>query len=128
MSILGSVFRDLMQLRADASAARPEQRDERLCIFIGYDPRQAVAYNVLQYSLLSRSSRPLSITPLVLETLPIGRQGLTPFTYSRFLVPWLCNYEGWGLFLDLDMLALGDISEVSRGSHGPSGEPGATGG
>jgi len=112
MSILGSVFRDLMQLRADASAARPEQRDERQRIFIGYDPRQAVAYNVLQYSLFTRSSQPLSITPLVIETLPIGRQGLTPFTYTRFLVPWLCNYEGWGLFLDLDMLALGDIAEV----------------
>ena len=112
MSILGSVFRGLMQLRTDAYAARPEQRDECLSIFIGYDPRQAVAYNVLQYSLLTRASRPLSITPLVIETLSIGRQGLTPFTYTRFLVPWLCNYEGWGLFLDLDMLALGDISEV----------------
>lgn len=38
--------------------------------------------------------------------------GLTPFTYSRFLVPHLCNYEGWALFLDTDMLVIGDVAEL----------------
>ena len=107
MSILLGVLRDLV-------GRGPDQRsvEESLRVFIGYDERQPVAFNVLQQSLLSRSSRPLSITPLVLETLPIERRGLTPFTFTRFLVPWLCRYEGWALFLDLDMLALGDIGEV----------------
>jgi len=81
-------------------------------IFIGYDHRQPIAYNVLQHSILSRASRPVSITPLVLKQLPITRQGLTPFTFSRFLVPWLCKYEGVALFLDLDMLVLADIAEL----------------
>ena len=60
-------------------------------VFIGYDPRQPVAYNVLQHSIVIRTEYPVSITPLVLETLPITRKGLTPFTWSRFLVPFLCN-------------------------------------
>jgi len=68
------------------------QSNQPLRIFIGYDHRQAVAYNVLQFSLFRRSSRPLSISPLVLPTLPMTRQGLTPFTFSRFLVPWLCDF------------------------------------
>lgn len=81
-------------------------------IFIGYDPRQAVAFNVLQHSILARATRPVSIRPLVLDTLPIRRHGLTPFTYSRFLVPWLCNFEGRALFLDADMLVLDDIGKL----------------
>lgn len=81
-------------------------------IFIGYDHRQPISYNVLQSSIIRRTTKPVSISPLILRTLPITRQGLTPFTFSRFMVPYLCNYEGWALFLDIDMLVLGDISEL----------------
>ena len=83
-----------------------------LRIFIGYDPRQPVSYNVLQDSIVANSSQPVAITPLVLKTLPITRKSLTEFTFSRFLVPYLCNYEGWGLFLDADIVLRGDIAEL----------------
>lgn len=83
-----------------------------LKIFVGYDHRQPISLNVLASSIYTRSSVPVSIIPLVLNQLPIKRQGLTPFTYSRFLVPYLCDYKGWALFLDLDMLCLTDIKEL----------------
>ena len=84
-----------------------------LKIFIGYDHRQPVSLSVLFQSLYTRSTKPVSVTPLVYVQLPMTRKdGLTPFTWSRFLVPYLCNYEGWALFLDLDMLAVGDISKL----------------
>lgn len=83
-----------------------------LKVFIGADSRQPLAYNVLQYSIVSRSSKPVSITPLILEQLPITRRGLTEFTYSRFLVPWLCDFKGTALFLDADMVVDGDIAEL----------------
>lgn len=79
---------------------------------IGYDHRQPIALNVLQSSIYRNSSKPVSITPLVLTQLPLKREGLTPFTYSRFLVPYLCEFKGWALFLDLDMIVLGDIAEL----------------
>lgn len=85
-----------------------------LKIFIGYDDRQTVSYSVLQNSIMLRATMPVSITPLVLETLPITRRGLTPFTYSRFLVPYLCGYEGVGLFIDSDMLVIDDIAELFK--------------
>lgn len=85
---------------------------EILRIFIGYDPRQPISLNVLQSSIYRLSSKPVAIVPLVLPTLPIKREGLTPFTYSRFLVPYLCGYEGWALFLDADMLLMADIAEL----------------
>ncbi len=83
-----------------------------LKIFIGCDPRQLISLNVLVNSIYRRASKPVSITPLVIETLPLKRTGLTPFTYSRFLAPYLCNYEGWSLFLDADILLNCDINEI----------------
>ncbi len=85
---------------------------EVLNVFIGFDPRQAVSYNVLQSSIIKKSSKPVAIHPLVIEQLPITRQGLTPFTFTRFLVPYLCDYKGWGLFIDADMLVLDDIAKL----------------
>ncbi len=83
-----------------------------LKICIGADPRQPVSLSVLAQSIYRHSSKPVAITPLVIEQLPIKRVGLTPFTFSRFLVPWLCNYEGWALFLDADILVTCDIAEL----------------
>ena len=83
-----------------------------LRIFIGYDHRQPISLNVLQSSIYRKASKPVAIVPLVLSTLPIKRQGLTPFTYSRFLVPYLCGYQGWGLFLDADMILMEDVAKL----------------
>ena len=89
-----------------------------LKIFIGYDPKEAVAFHVLSHSLLERSSKPISIVPINLRNLKnlYSRQHdqrqSNEFSFSRFLVPFLCNYEGFGVYMDCDMLALGDISTV----------------
>jgi hypothetical protein len=87
-------------------------------VFIGYDPREAVAFHVLAHSIHSRASRPVSITPLMLSQLQKEmwreRHPLqsTDFSFSRFLVPSLCNFEGWALFMDCDMVMLDDIAKL----------------
>ena len=83
-----------------------------LHIFIGFDERQRVSFTTLAASIYELSSKPVAISPLILRTLPITRRGLTPFTFSRFLVPWLCGFQGKAVFLDADMLLLTDINEV----------------
>lgn len=83
-----------------------------LKVFIGYDYRQPISYTIAQHSLFTRSTKPVSITPLVLEQLPLERQGLTPFTFSRFLVPYLCDYKGFALFVDIDVLFTGDVAKL----------------
>lgn len=83
-----------------------------LNVFIGYDHRQPISYAVAHFSLIRRSSIPLTVAPLKLDTLPIEAQGLTPFTYSRWLVPYLMENDGWALFMDADELVLGDIAEL----------------
>ncbi len=81
-------------------------------VFIGFDERQRVSFTTLASSIYELSSAPVSVSPLVLRTLPISRRGLTPFTFSRFLVPWLTNYSGKAIFMDADMLLTSDICEV----------------
>ena len=85
---------------------------EQLRVFIGADPRQPISANVMAHSINTRSSVPVAITMLRLNQLPLERTGLTQFTYSRFLVPWLCDYKGTALFVDADMLCLGDIADL----------------
>lgn len=85
-------------------------------VFIGYDQNETVAYHVLAHSILEHSSVPVSITPLKLDQLPLTRERAplqsTEFSFSRFLVPWLCDYQGQALFIDCDMLFRGDISDL----------------
>lgn len=81
-------------------------------VFIGYDHRQPIALQVLAHSIYTRASQPVEITPLVLSQLPISRRGLTEFTFSRYLVPFLCDFRGKAIFLDADMLCLSDIAEL----------------
>ena len=91
-----------------------------LRLFIGYDPRETIAAHVLAHSINSRSSIPVSFTLLNRQNLkgiydrPRGEFESTDFSLSRFIVPYLCNYEGWAVFLDCDMLCLGDVVELAH--------------
>ena len=87
-------------------------------VFIGYDPREAVAFSVLAHSIQARAMQPVSIAPLMLpqlkNVLTRERHPLqsTDFSFSRFLTPYLSGFEGWSLFMDCDMLVLDDIAEL----------------
>ena len=87
-------------------------------VFIGYDSKEVVAYHALVQSILDRSSMPVAFTPIALDTLSglftRERNSLqsTEFSFSRFLVPYLSNYEGWSLFCDCDMIMRADIAEL----------------
>ena len=85
-----------------------------LKIFIGFDDRQIISFTTLVASVYEKATKPVAVSPLVLETLPITRRGLTPFTFSRFLVPWLCGYKGVAIFMDADMLFVSDVCELEN--------------
>src|SRR5688572_4667817 len=36
----------------------------------------------------------------------------TEFSFSRFLVPWMCGYQGWAVFMDCDMLMMDDVATL----------------
>jgi lipopolysaccharide biosynthesis glycosyltransferase len=85
-------------------------------IFIGYDPREAIAFHVCSNSIIRHSSHPVSINPLALNILKDYEEkhtdGSNHFIYSRFLVPHLMEYKGWAIFIDGDMLLRDDIEKL----------------
>jgi len=99
---------------------REKHRQSMINVFIGYDPREAVAYSVLAYSIEARASQPVSVTPLMLSQLKgmlvRERHPLqsTDFSFSRFLTPYLSGYTGWSVFMDCDMLMRDDVANLWR--------------
>ena len=87
-----------------------------LNIFIGFDQKEAIAYHTFVQSLIEKSSVPLSIIPLAENNLNFYNEshsdGTNKFTYSRFLIPYLMDYNGWAIFVDGDMVCLSDIKEL----------------
>ena len=94
-------------------------------IYVGWDSREDVAYQVCKNSI-KRRTKNLNVVPLKHKEL--REKGLfyrpwlthphdgnrydlidlkpfsTEFSHTRFLVPALQNYEGWALFMDSDMI------------------------
>ena len=87
-------------------------------IFIGFDQREACAYHTFVQSLINHSSIPLDITPLCLKSLvgykEFHRDGGNDFVYSRFLSPFLNNFDGWAIYADGDMVCQADILELLK--------------
>jgi hypothetical protein len=52
-----------------------------------------------------------------LWTRPRSPQQSTDFTFARFLTPYLADYAGTSVFLDSDMLCLGDICALEDIAH-----------
>jgi len=105
-----------------------------LTVFVGFDTREKVAYDVLKHSIEKHTKSKVRIIPLYHKEL--RRQGYfqrpwltgamdgnsvdlidqrpfsTEFSHTRFLVPELMNFKGWALFMDCDMIVRCDIQEV----------------
>lgn len=91
-------------------------------VYIGYDSREKIAFNVCVNSILCNTASPTKIVihPLKLDELkskniyyrPDDPLSSTEFTFSRFLVPYLQNYKGNALFCDCDFLFTKDIIDL----------------
>jgi len=101
-------------------------------IYIGYDQREDLAYDVLVESIKRNTSDKFNIVPIIQNRLRVsglysrgftlkgnqkydyidGRPFSTDFSFSRFLVPILNQFQGWALFMDCDMFIRSNIGEV----------------
>lgn len=100
-------------------------------VFIGWDSRAAIAYEVAAATIDRNASEPVRIRALKLKVLrddgiltrPVERRGVqlwcpiseapmsTEFAISRFAVP-LLQSEGWALFVDCDVIVYSDVAEL----------------
>ena len=85
-------------------------------VFVGYDPREAIAFHVCTNSIIRNASQPVSIIPLALNLFPDYKEthgdNSNNFVYTRFLVPYLMSYQGWAIFIDGDMILRDDIVKL----------------
>ncbi len=89
---------------------------EKINIVIGFDQRESVAFHTFVQSIIEKASIPVNITPLAINSLKDYKEThedkSNDFIYSRFLTPYLNNFEGWAIFLDGDMICQTDIKEL----------------
>ena len=88
-----------------------------LKIFVGFDGEvEPVAYHTFCQSVIEKSSIPVSFTPLSLNLInqyvENHDDGSNSFIYSRFLVPYLCDFRGYALYVDGDMLCRDDVNNL----------------
>tara|TARA_R110000851_G_scaffold87759_1_gene191276 strand:+ start:657 stop:1313 length:657 start_codon:yes stop_codon:yes gene_type:complete len=92
---------------------------ERVKIFIGYDPKEAIAFHTLVQSIINKATIPFDIVPLDIKNLPMYTRKVddkqsNEFSFTRFLVPYLSSYKGISIYLDCDMMLRTDIAEVLK--------------
>ena len=91
-------------------------------IYVGYDSREDIAWQVCRHSLLRHAGTGLEVHPLRQSTLrelglygrAIDAKASTEFSITRFLTPYLAAYEGWSVFTDCDFLFTADIRKLER--------------
>ena len=91
-----------------------------LTVYIGWDSREPIAADVCRHSILEHSSIPVNIVMLKQDELrdrelywrDVDKLASTEFTFTRFLVPELNNFEGTAIFMDSDMVLTTDIAEL----------------
>jgi len=88
-------------------------------VFVGYDIREDIAYQVCEYSIKKHQPE-AEVIPLKqkelreagLYTRPIDPLSSTEFTFTRFLVPYLSDYKGWAVFVDCDFVFTDDVKKL----------------
>lgn len=91
-------------------------------VYVGYDSREDIAWQVCRHSLLRHSAPGLPVYPLRQTTLrelglysrPVDAKASTEFSITRFLTPFLAAYDGWSIFTDCDFLYTADIRELEK--------------
>ncbi len=90
--------------------------NEKIKIVEGFDQREAIAYHTFTQSVIEKSSVPVFFTPLAVNTLSgykeTHKDRSNDFVYSRFLTPYLNNFDGWAIFADGDMICQTDIKDL----------------
>ena len=101
-------------------------------VYIGYDPREQTAYEVLKFTIERIAVDNVTIKPIKRDIQELkgiynrkydvvdgqyidridGKPFSSEFSFTRFLVPALMDYEGWALYMDSDMYLRTDINEL----------------
>lgn len=89
----------------------------KITVVVGFDQKEAIAYHTFCQSILEKSTIPVHFIPLAINSLYFYNEnhndGSNNFIYSRFLTPYLCDFKGFAVYADGDMICNADISELA---------------
>ena len=90
-------------------------------VYVGYDTREDIAYQVCEHSIKRRNGK---ADVVALKQSELREQGLytreidklssTEFTFTRFFIPYLQGYKGWAVFCDCDFVWKISPSELEK--------------
>jgi len=87
---------------------------EAIRIYIGTEPNQWLPTEVLKHSILKRTKEAVEFHELKGIEIGLKQKMYTGFSFFRYYIPELCGYQGKAVYLDADMVCLGDIGELFR--------------
>jgi len=91
-------------------------KSKKITMVVGFDQREAVAYHTFCQSVLEKTTVPVQFIPLASNALFFynenHKDGSNSFIYSRFLTPYICDFNGFAVYADGDMILNTDISEL----------------
>lgn len=96
------------------------ENNKTLKIFVGWDSREDIAFQVAKQSIIDNTNADVEIIPL--KQKPLRKDGLywreedklasTEFTFTRYLIPELTEFSGWALFIDCDFVFKDDVQKL----------------
>jgi hypothetical protein len=90
----------------------------KITVVVGFDQREAVAYHTFCQSVIEKSTIPVQFIPLAINTLNFyeeqHKDGSNKFIYSRFLTPYICEFKGFAVYADGDMICNENIYELVK--------------
>lgn len=95
-------------------------------VFIGTEPAQWLATEVLKHSILRRTKESVEFRELKNIPLKLHTKMYTGFSFYRFSIPEECQYEGRALYVDADIMVqcdLKELNEMEMGEHGALARP-----
>jgi hypothetical protein len=85
-------------------------------IFCGGDRSQQLAFKVFAHSVARHTQRAVEVRTIDNALAPIPEdprfKPYTEFSFARFVIPSLCDYQGRAVYMDSDMLVSADIGEL----------------
>lgn len=84
-------------------------------IFIGTEPKTALAQKVLEHSILRRTIAKVSFQAMTGRAWEYSTKDIkvgTGFSLRRWMIPSACEWDGYAIYLDADQIVFGDIAEL----------------
>jgi len=93
-------------------------KKKALNVYIGFDESEQVAFHTLSQSIIEHASGPVRISPICTKHFKHffdrsrDDKQSNDFSFTRFLVPYLNEYQDFAIFMDCDMMLRTDIFAV----------------